>query len=423
MNRRHFLIGTSASVISLGFLKPKDESGPYPLYFKKLNQVLKNDNLGRPGFIIDQSLLDQNINYIRSLVPADKSFRLVVKSLSCVQLLTYLSLSMKTQRFMVFDLAHLKALINVFPEGDFLFGKPMLTTQVHHFYTWMERNNIKNNTKIQWLIDTKTRLIEYLHIAKVSEVNLQCNLEIDIGLHRGGFTNHTDFKEALDLIADNQDALTFSGLMGYDAHVVKLPSIIASSESLFAKSQKRYQSFIDQINSKFPQLDLDTLCLNSAGSPTLLLHCKKTTVANDLSAGSCFLKPDDFDVDTLAGCQTSAYIATPILKKGQALRLPGLNLLNRFLNYWDPNLQTTYFVYGGLWQGQFVAPLGIRENGIYGTSSNQHLITAGGSTNIGVSDFIFIKPNQSEKTIQLFKEITLIEKNKTLKKWPTIQVG
>ncbi len=39
---------------------------------------------------------------------------------------------------------------------------------------------------IQWLIDTKQRLQQYLEIAQLYALSLHVNIEIDVGLHRGG---------------------------------------------------------------------------------------------------------------------------------------------------------------------------------------------------------------------------------------------
>ncbi|WP_033078723.1 hypothetical protein [Thalassotalea sp. ND16A] len=89
-------------------------------------------------------------------------------------------------------------------------------------------------------------------------------------------------------------------------------------------SQHTYQQFINrryQLNSDYKE---QALCFNGAGSPTIALH-KENTVANELSAGSCLVKPVDFDIPSLTTFTPAAFIALrsqrvsqywPILQQG-----------------------------------------------------------------------------------------------------------
>src|SRR4029079_8942656 len=108
---------------------------------------------------------------------------------------------------------------------------------------------------------------------------------------------------------------------------------------------------------------------------------ERDTLLNDLSVGSALVKPTDFDLDTLAPhgparfigtavphARTGAthvpalFIATSVLKAGAAARLPGLDALSRILDWWNPNLARTFFLYGGYWVGHPVGPLGPPNN-------------------------------------------------------------
>jgi hypothetical protein len=53
------------------------------------------------------------------------------------------------------------------------------------------------------------------------------------------------------------------------------------------------------VKEKFPKMWSEQLTFNGAGSPTVLLHHeRKDSPINDIAAGSLFVKPTDFDIDT-----------------------------------------------------------------------------------------------------------------------------
>ncbi|MCH6093023.1 hypothetical protein MMA38_23710, partial [Salmonella enterica] len=83
-----------------------------------------------------------------------------------------------TQRFMVFHLPQLLPILENFSEADVLLGKPMPVRLVQQFYTQHPQSEHAN---IQWLVDTKARLLQYLEVAKVLAIQLQINIEIDVG--------------------------------------------------------------------------------------------------------------------------------------------------------------------------------------------------------------------------------------------------
>src|SRR5581483_6404457 len=75
----------------------------------------------------------------------------------------------------------------------------------------------------KWLADTIERLDQYEAIGRARGVRLPTVLEIDVGLHRGGFTDPAAIDAALRRISGST-SLEFAGLMGYDPHVPKMPS-------------------------------------------------------------------------------------------------------------------------------------------------------------------------------------------------------
>ena len=63
------------------------------------------------------------------------------------------------------------------------------------------------------------RLEQYLALAREQNQQLNINIEIDVGLHRGGLTDPQQLDAMIALIEAHPEQLRFSGFMGYDAHV------------------------------------------------------------------------------------------------------------------------------------------------------------------------------------------------------------
>ena len=124
----------------------------------------------------------QNLDLVAAQLPTRLKPRLVVKSLACLTLLQHASASLDTQRFMLFHLAHINEILSHFPEADILLGKPMPVRAVHLYYL-----QAAQPSNIQWLIDQPERLQQYLHLAQQHQQCLRINIEIDVGLHRGGY--------------------------------------------------------------------------------------------------------------------------------------------------------------------------------------------------------------------------------------------
>ncbi len=365
-------------------------------YFKKINTALQQANFALPMLIIDQARLDANLAQVKRMLTPKVQPRLVVKSLGSIELLKYIANDLNCNRFMVFHLPHVPLVLNAFSNANILLGKPMPVRAVHNFY---EHNKSMTQAPIQWLIDSIERLEQYLELAKSLELKLLINIEIDVGLHRGGVQDLTQFRELLTLIQSNPKHLQFSGLMGYDAHVGKIPKVIKSTAKTYDQSQSEYQKFIACIANDFPTLNHVKLCFNGAGSPTFSLHTEHS-ICNDISFGSMLLKPADFDLPTLVYFQPALWIATPVLKKLPTTQIPGLALLDK-----APSNKNALFVYGGYWMANYVHPEGAQTNSLYGRSSNQELVNVPKSSDIHVDDFVFLQPSQSEAVISQFEQV------------------
>lgn len=382
-------------------------------YFEQISHDLKTQQFAVPRLILDQALLQKNIQYVQRKLSVAQHLkpRLVVKSLASLNLLKLLSGCFQTERFMVFHLPQLISLVEDFPEADILLGKPM---PIHAVISFYKENLQYKNVNIQWLVDTKTRLNQYLNFAQQEKLRLQINIEIDVGLHRGGVASDDDLADMLSLIQQNPEHLTLSGLMGYDAHVNKLPKIIKKADKAFEESQEIYFKYIEMIRTQYPSLWHEQLCFNGGGSPSFCFHVKHS-VCNDLSFGSMLVKPSDFDLDDLAPLQAALWIASPVLKELPYTELPGMPFLNKF-----PHKNKALFIYGGYWLADYVYPTGSHPHPLYGRSSNQELVNVPKNHPINVDDFVFLRPSQSEAIIPQFSHLWVYQ-DRHFVKWSTLR--
>lgn len=381
--------------------------------FTQLNQALQQAGHGMPALVIDQTRLDANIHYVQQQLPAYLQPRLVVKSLESLDLIHHIASKLNCQRFMIFHAAHLPLILKHFTRADVLLGKPMPVAAMQGFYTQYPQYAHHNiHSRIHWLIDSLPRLHQYLAYAMQANVILNINIEIDVGLHRGGVQNNQQLSALLTVIQHHPKQLKFTGLMGYDAHVTKIPRIIQSQQSAYQQSQHRYQQFINHIQQYFPDLFHSDLCFNGGGSPTFSLHCQQS-VCNDVALGSMLLKPTDFDITTLSQLQPALFIAAPVIKVLPSSQIPSLKILDRIMSR-----NKALFIYGGNWMADYVYPQGIHTNALYGRSSNQEMVNVPKHCTINMDDFVFLRPNQSEALISQF-DCLYVFHNQQFKQWDT----
>lgn len=420
MQRRTFLLGGAALAAGAALaLRPADAGGPYPPYFAQLNALLRAQGPGRPLMLIDRARLHANCARVKARLAPGKAFRVVAKSLPSLPLLTEVMGLMGTQRLMVFHQPHLNALATALPQADLLLGKPMPVNAAATFYRALGKTSFDPARQLQWLIDSRERLQDYLALAQALGTKLRVSLEIDVGLHRGGLAPGEAFQAVLALIKANPQHLELAGLMGYDAHVGKIPSVIETREKSFAKACAAYRGMQEALYAFDPELRQRALVFNGAGSPTLRLHDEKSPL-NEVSAGSCLVKPRDFDLDLLADLEPAAFIATPVLKALEGVTIPGIEGASRALPLWNRNQQRSYFIYGGLWLAHYESPPGLFDNGLYGKSSNQAIVTSSARVPLRVNDQVFLRPTQSERVLLDFGDLAVVEDGRISAWWPAL---
>jgi len=389
-------------------------------YFEQLNNTLKNYKRAVPCLLIDLNILDENIQLLQQTLSNEKAYRIVVKSLPSVELINYVMKKAPTKKLMVFHqpfLSHLSEYVH--PDVDILLGKPLPVQTVAYYYQNLPAN-FNPEKQVQWLVDSQQRTNQYLGLAISNQKKMKVNIELDVGLHRGGFHNLNELKKTLQLIQQSPDHLEFSGFMGYDPHIPKLPNLIISQKKAFEKANAFYKSCIELVKNEFNMLWKDQLTFNGSGSPTFHLHVQNKSALNEVAVGSCLLKPTDFDMKALKKYKPCCFIATPVLKKFKDTRLPGIEKLKGILSTFNTNLKQSFFTYGGYWKAKYYYPPALRENSIF-RSTNQAMLTTSSKTKLDIDDFVFLRPQQSEFVLLQFGNILTVRNGQIENEWTLLR--
>jgi D-serine deaminase-like pyridoxal phosphate-dependent protein len=422
VNRRNFMLGTlGVGVLLAGlgaWLRPGDRGGPYSDYFRALNRELKEHGPMRPVLLIDLDRLDHNIDVVvESVKRSGKHLRLVEKSLPAPGLLSYIGQRAGTQRLMSFHQPFLNHDAQVYPQSDILLGKPLPVRSAELFYQ-THKGPFDPAKQLQWLLDGPERLQQYLMLAQGLNTRMRVNIELDVGLHRGGVSDVQVLEQMLTLISANPQHLEFAGFMGYDPFVgMGVPGILGSPEELFSKVMVIYQRCVDFTRQQFPALWHESLCLNTAGSPSYRMH-ENEKLSTEVSVGTAMLKPTHYDLPSLIDHMPATYIATPVLKSTGEVNIPALDDKSKLFSWWDQNQRQTFFIYGGNWMAEFESPPGLQSNGVYGRSSNQEMVNGSNAVGLTIEDQVFLRPTQTEAVLLQFGDLLAVRGGKIVDTWP-----
>ena len=372
-------------------------------YFAELSRALKAADIHRPCLILDRDRLDGNITQVKERLAPGLAVRLVDKSLPCLPLLSHIAGALGTNRFMTFHPPVTRAVLDAFPDGDLLYGKPMPVGAAKAALTgggagWPSR--------VCWLIDTPQRLAEYGALAAELGTELRFAFEVDVGLHRGGFRSPDEIK-ALTI----PNGLRCEGIMAYEAHAPEIPGLFGGAAGALKQASARAAEFVAALDPDQRRI------LNIGGSKTALLH--GGNVANEVSIGSAFVLPSDFDTLGLGGLQPAAFIATPILKVVDPV-LPGPALLSKTLQALGLFPRKGCYLYGGKWMAEPVFPEGMKPNGLIGLSSNQQFMGLPATADVRPGDYVFLRPTQSEAVLQHFGAIAVFSAGRIAEFWSAL---
>ncbi|MEM7584466.1 MAG: alanine racemase [Acidobacteriota bacterium] len=393
-----------------------DRSGPRDDYFLSLQEALRQADIASPVLVLDRERLNANLDFLRADVPSSLAVRLVSKSLPCLPLLQHARSALRTDRLMTFNLPMLIDIAREMPDADQMLGKPMPVAAAAQFF--QEDLEPRAYSSVHFLIDTKRRLDAYAGLARSMNRQLSVVLELDIGLHRGGFEPGPELAEALQRLA-RSSTLTFNGFMGYEAHLAKVPTLGGWRTRWVARAGALYRKANTMAAEIFGERAVSKALRNVAGSPTYRFY-RDDRVANEISIGSALVKPTDFETDLLEPYQPALFVATPALKVLPTTRIPVLEALDRVKRWLDPNLAQAVFIHGGYWKAHPVDPPGLRTNATYGRSTNQELLNVGSRTHLEADDFVFLRPTQSEAVMLQFGRIAVYDSGSIRDLWPTL---
>lgn len=383
-----------------------------PDYFQGLANALKAAGRFRPSLVLDLDRLDRNIAAVRAGVGPDAKLRIVDKSLPSLPLLAHILDRLGSQSIMSFDLPVTRAVLSAFPKVDILFGKPMPTAALRTMFDEMtaeEADDFAARTVL--LADGVARLQELAALAASRQMHLRVALEVDVGMHRGGLSDPRSVADAARM-AQGLNGMSLEGVMAYEAHIPAIPGFAGGPRTEAAKVRKRLADFADALPAECRRI------VNTGGSKTVLTY-RDRGAANELSIGSAFVKPTDFDVGSLDALSPAAFIATPVLKVVDA-QLPGPQWLTRAFQTLRLFPRKGCFVYGGHWLAKPAYPDGMRESTLWGPSSNQQFMSLPARSGIRPDDLVFFRPTQSEAVLWQFGPLQLYSKGRIVGEWPVI---
>lgn len=387
-------------------------------YFKALSLTLKELDVFQPTLILDLDRLDKNIAVLLSDLPEGMDFRVVAKSLPIPKLLDYICAATGTHKMMTFNYPMLSAIAKSNPERDQLLGKPLPVSALRAFLKTSGANGAKN---IHWLIDTPERLTAYIDAAKDYGDPLNIVLELDIGLHRGGFSPDKILANALTRLRENE-YVKFQGFMGYEPYLISVPKAFGWQKRAIQKAWGKYEAALKMAQWEFGEDVMADIIRNAAGSPTYRLY-KDTKISNEVSIGSALVKPKDFDIPILEPFLPACFIAAPVLKATGKTRIPALEFIDPVKRLKSPSSAQSFFIHGGKWMAAPHYPPNLSYNKTFGRSSNQEMINAPAAMALTPGDFIFFRPHQSEAILMQFGEVIILRGAEFLERWPAFAIS
>jgi len=415
MKRRSLILGGIAGALGLGWLlRPGQRGADHAPYFQDLSVALDQAGLAKPSLLVDRNHLVENIQTLMGHINGRFNYRIVAKSLPSLPLLETVMQVSGSNRLMLFHQPFINQVAERFPQADVLLGKPMPVAAARNFYRQFSGGVFDPASQLRWLLDTPERVAQYDELATALDQPMQICIELDVGLHRGGVRNDEQLVTMLEMI-EASPKLQFCGFMGYEPHIVKLP--IGDAIDYRDRAMAVYQYYIDVAKGVLGERWPKNVLLNAGGSPTYQMYDRGEYPFNELAAGSCLVKPSDFDLPTLADHVAASYIATPVLKSLDTLEIPGIDL-GKVQSLWDPNRARTFFTYGGYWKARPESPDGLANNSLFGRSTNQEMLNGSRKINLQPDDWVFLRPTQSEFVFLQFGDIAVYEEGAIVARWP-----
>ncbi|MEQ8322434.1 MAG: alanine racemase [Rhodospirillales bacterium] len=416
-SRRNLILGGAALAgVTALMMKPGDKSGPRDAYFLDVQKALIAAGIAMPTMVVDRARLNANIDTLKGFLPPGMGYRIVAKSLPSLGLIDHIRKRTGTDRLMTFNLPMLLEISQTMPEASQLLGKPLPVQAARQYFEQLPLEVSGAADNVQWLVDTPERVAQYAALADEFDRDLALNIELDVGLHRGGVVPGEVLGAMLAAIQAHP-RLSFAGFMGYDPHIPSLPTTMGWRDRAMKGVRTTYAAALAQAGDVFGADVMPGITRNAAGSPTYRTY-QDTEIASEISAGSCLVKPTHFDTELLEPHVPASFIATPVIKSLPVTHMPGLEFADGATRAWNPNASKTVFIYGGNWLADPVDPPGLEYNNTFGRSSNQEMLNGGPELEISPDEFVFLRPHQSEAVFLQFGDIAVYEDGAIVERWP-----
>ena len=416
--------------ILLFLLKPHERGTAHDSYFTAVNDLLKKETDGTPKIFCDLDRLDRNIARVMESIGSPGRLRIVVKSLPCISLLKYIMEKTGTKKLLCIHPPFIPAILTELGyDIDILMGKPVQVKSAENFFQTIGDKE-KAALALQWLIDTPQRLLEYRDMAEKMNLKIRVNIELNIGLNRGGVTSVEMLHEMMEVIRSNPGTLNFSGFMGYEGHVPHVPALfgrISAIQKALRRTMDRYREYCRYASVYFGEIYSKATTFNTGGSGTLRFYHEQFP-DKELAVGGAFLRPACYPAVSLEGFVPALFIAAPVIKKPGPVRIPFVEFLTPILTWWNPNMKQSICVYGGGWPGHFISPEGIDPLNMLNDPPNQNLLPnqsllgISDSVPLSVGDYIFYWPQQSDAMFQ-FHNLLTIREGAITGEWKTFPFG
>ena len=195
------------------------------VYFAKLQKALAAAGLAEPVLLIDRRKLDKNIKQLKTHAAAPYGLS------HCCQIAAVCGAAGaycgggENRSADEFQSRNEPTIIGGLAAGRPAFGQAFACRCRAGLFDALPAAKGKLAARrIQWLIDTPQRLKQYEALAKKLGLKLRINLEVDVGLHRGGMMPGDALDAALTILAASNH-LSFAGYLGYEPHLTKIPTL------------------------------------------------------------------------------------------------------------------------------------------------------------------------------------------------------
>lgn len=379
-------------------------------YFARWQAALVAQGVAVPSLLVDLDRVDLNVAQVKGRWPKGHALRLGVKSLPCLALLAHLARGFGTERFMVFHVGHVGPVLEHFPQAELLFGKPMPLPAVQQTVASLRAKGFDGWQRVLWLVDDVARVKELAAWAATLPFALHVALEVDIGLHRGGFHSTSDMHAAVAAMGP----LKLRGVMGYDGHFGRLPWPVQRPLASHQASMATYRDLL-------AALPLEGEPRLNAGGSLSFSSYGEGDPTNELTIGSCLVKPKHFEHPSLEGLAPAFFIGAPVLKRIERFEPPEVGWARPLLGWKKGVRGAGVFLFGGRFDATPVSPPGLVPNVALADSANQALFMLDQGSRLDRGDWAFFHPHESEAQLDRWSTCWL-KSGDALREVPTLRL-